>query len=132
MNHERESCLAVHFSTTTEGQCSQRMQHILLTQWGILNLFSFWFCIKIDPCLRLQDIIQKKNCRSDLLSAYIQLRIPVKPADSHLALLSDISVKYQYWCLNLLHSTLLLHTCSDLIELLLTRAHRACSIASFE
>lgn len=92
MHSEREPDLAVHFCKTTKGQCSRRMKHILLTQWGILNLFSFLFRIKID-FLRLQNIIQKPQ-RSDLLSACIQLCVPVEPAKSHLALLSDISIDW--------------------------------------
>lgn len=59
--------------------------------------FSLLFSIKIES---LQSAVQKRR-RSDLLSACIQLW--VKPAKSHLALLSDTSITQYVYMWHILH-----------------------------
>lgn len=116
MNNQREPCLAVHFCTTTKGQ---RMKHILLTRWGISNLFSCLFCTKIDCVLGFKTSYWKSAALIYLAFAFNYAFLSTQPNPTWPC--SVTSMSNQYRCLNLAHSRLL-HS-ADLIELSLTSQH---------
>ena len=101
-NSEREPRSAIRFCTTSEGQCSQRMKHILLTQWGIKNLFLLVLCKNRS--------LSSKRHTGEKNNALICLALPFNYESNQPSPTWPCSVTSasndQYRGLNLAHSTL--------------------------